>query len=167
MAIDVIARGLAAKALGLAGGVSGLGTAATHATGDFCQVANNLSDVTASTARTNLGLLRLIAFFFTTTPTNSEVLGLYIAADAFTIAANMSGSQVSIGTNPTATFAIDVQKNGSSIGTISISTSGVATLTTTSGTSKSVSAGDVIKFVAPSTADTTIANVAVTVKGTL
>jgi hypothetical protein len=34
----------------------GLGTSATHAAGDFCQTANNLSDVTASTARANLGL---------------------------------------------------------------------------------------------------------------
>lgn len=35
----------------------GLGTSATHATGDFAQTANNLSDLgSASTARTNLGL---------------------------------------------------------------------------------------------------------------
>ena len=33
-----------------------LGTAATNATTDFLQTANNLSDVTAATARTNLGL---------------------------------------------------------------------------------------------------------------
>jgi hypothetical protein len=37
--------------------ITGLGTASTHATGDFLQVANNLSDITnAGTARTNLGL---------------------------------------------------------------------------------------------------------------
>jgi hypothetical protein len=63
--------------------------------------ASNLSDLSsASAARTNLGLLRLIAFFFTTTPTSSEVLGLYVAADAFTIPANMSGTRVNVGTNP-------------------------------------------------------------------
>jgi len=111
--------------------------------------------------------LRLIAFFFTTAPTASEVLCIYVAADAFTIPANLVGAQVKLGANPAATFAIDVQKNGTTIGTISISTSGVATLTTTSGTSKSIAAGDVIKFVAPSSADASIANVAITVKGTL
>lgn len=34
---------------------AGLGTSATHASTDYALVANNLSDVTASTARTNLG----------------------------------------------------------------------------------------------------------------
>lgn len=129
---------------------------------------NNLSDVAnTSTARTNLGLLRIVPFFFTTTPASSEVMAIYAAVDAFTIPANMSGSQVKVGTNPAATFAMDVQQNGTSIGTISISTGGTPTLTTTSGTSKSIAAGDVLEFVAPSTADTTIANVAVNIKGTL
>jgi hypothetical protein len=122
---------------------------------------------TAAGARSNLGLLRLIAFFFTTAPTTSEVLCIYAAVDAFTIPANMSGSQTKVGTNPAATFAIDVQNNGSTIGTISISTGGVATLTTTSGTSKSIAVGDVIKFVAPASADASIANVSINVKGTL
>lgn len=134
----------------------------------YLTAANNLSDLaSAATARTNLGLLRLVAFFFTTTPTASEVLALYVAADAFTIPANMSGTQVKVGTNATATFAIDVQQNGTSIGTISIATSGTATLTTTSGTAKPIAAGDVLKFVAPASADATIANVAIAVKGTL
>jgi hypothetical protein len=39
------------------GDITGLGTAATHAAGDFAQVANNLADLPApATARTNLGL---------------------------------------------------------------------------------------------------------------
>jgi hypothetical protein len=146
----------------------GLGTAATHAAGDFLQTGNNLSDLgNAGTARTNLGLLRIVPFFFTTTPASSEVMAIYVAVDAFTIPANMSGSQVKVGTNPAATFAMDVQQNGTSIGTLSISTGGTPTFTTTSGTAKSIAAGDVLKFVAPSTADTTIANVAVNIKGTL
>jgi hypothetical protein len=130
--------------------------------------ANNLSDVSsAATSRTNLGLLRLVSFFFTTTPTASEVLALYVAADAFTLPANLSGSKVNVGTNATATFALDLQQNGTTIGTISIATSGTATLTTTSGTAKSVAVGDVLKVVAPATPDTTIANVAINIKGTL
>lgn len=122
---------------------------------------------TAAGARTNLGLLRLVGFFFTTTPTASEVLCLYVAADDFTLAANLSGSQVNVGTNPTSTFDIDVKKNGSTIATISISSGGAATLTTTSGTSKSIVAGDILKFIAPGSADATAANIAVTLKGTL
>lgn len=132
-------------------------------------VSGSISTVNSEIASlsTAISLLRLVAFFFTTTPSSSEVLALYSAVDAFTIPANMAGSQVKVGTNATSTFAIDVQQNGSSIGTISIGTSGTATLTTASGTSKSIAVGDVLKFVAPSSTDTTIANVAVNIKGTL
>jgi hypothetical protein len=129
---------------------------------------NNLSDLASiAAARTNLALLRIIPFFFTTVPTASEVMAIYTAVDDFTIPANLSGTRVSVGTNPAATFALDVQKNGSTIATISISTGGVATLTTVGGTAKSIVAGDVIKIVAPVTPDTTIANVGINIKGTL
>jgi hypothetical protein len=144
-----------------------IGAGTGSGSGDML-AANNLSDLSnIGTARTNLGLLRLIATFFTTAPTASEVLAIYIAVDAFTLAANLSGSQVSVGTNPAGTFAIDIQKNGSTIATISISTLGVATLTTSGGTAKSIAAGDIIKLVAPAGVDATIANVAITLKGTL
>lgn len=107
-----------------------------------------------------------IGFFFTSVPTVSEVLLLHVAGAAFTIPANFSGGlQSSVGTNPTATFALDVQKNGSTIGTLSVSTGGVVTATTTSGTSKSIAAGDVIKIVAPSPVDATAANMAFTIIG--
>jgi hypothetical protein len=120
-----------------------------------------------SSTRSSLGLLRLIAFFFTTTPTASEVLGIYPAVDAFTLPANLAGTQVKVGTNPAATFAIDIQQNGATIAGISVATGGAVTLTTVGGTAKAIAPGDVIKAVAPGTADTTIANVAVNIKGTL
>lgn len=112
-------------------------------------------------------LLRYVSFFFTTAPTASEVLLLFVAVDAFTIPANLVGTQVKVGTNSTGTVALDVQQNGTSIGTISIASTGVVTLTTTTGTAKSVAVGDIIKVVAPVTPDATLANVAATIKGTL
>lgn len=130
---------------------------------------------TAAAARTNLGIDDIrVSFFFTSIPTASEVLALYIASDAFTIPANFGtpNSVGVIGTNPTASFAIDVTRQvnatGSftTIGTITISTGGAFTFATASGTSKSIAANDVIKFVAPSSADATAANCAITVRGT-
>lgn len=104
--------------------------------------------------------------FFTSTPTASEVLLLNVAGRAFTLAANLSGAlQSYVGTNPTASFALDVQKNGATIATITVSTSGVVTATTTGGTSKSIAAGDIIKVAAPASADATAANMAFTIIG--
>ncbi len=115
----------------------------------------------------NLGL------FFTSTPTASEVLALHIAAVAFTLPANFASpnSKGVIGTNPTASFAIDVQRQVnatgafSTIGTITISTGGAFTFATASGTAKAIAVNDVLKFVAPGTADATAANAAITILG--
>lgn len=142
--------------------------ASSGSTSGLLTAANNLSDVSsAATARANLGVnLYRVGFFFTTSPLTSEVMSLHVVTDACTFPANFSASQGSCGTNPTGTFAIDVQKNGVSIGTISISTSGVFTFTTTSGTSKTLVAGDVLKFMSPSSVDATLGNVAITIRGT-
>jgi hypothetical protein len=58
----------AALFLSKAGELENIGTAASHAAGDFFAVANNLSEGTAATKRTNLGLgtaavLNLVASF--------------------------------------------------------------------------------------------------------
>jgi hypothetical protein len=108
-----------------------------------------------------------IGFFFTTAPTSSEVLLLNVATDAFILPANLAGARVSVGTNPAATFALDVRKNGSTVGTISISTGGVATLTTSGGSAVSFAAGDVLSVLGPASVDASIANVAVTLRGTI
>lgn len=116
-----------------------------------------------------------IGFFFTSTPTASEVLLLHVASDAFTFPANFASpnSMGAVGTNPTASFALDVQRqvggSGSftSIGTITISTGGAFTFATSSGTAKSIAAGDVIKIIGPSTPDASVANVAITMMGSI
>jgi VCBS repeat-containing protein len=109
---------------------------------------------------------RIIAFFFTTTPTDDEVLCLYNAAESITLADDFAGSVGDVGTNPTASFVLDVQVNGASVGSITISTGGAFTFATTGGSVALVS-GDQLKVVAPSSADATIANVSITLKGAL
>ena len=85
---------------------------------------------------------------------------------AVTFAGNFSGSYGTVGTNPTATATYTVSKNGSSIGSAAISTSGVFTFTTTSGASQSFAAGDRLLITAPGTQDTTLSDVAMTFAGT-
>lgn len=105
---------------------------------------------------------------FSGIPTAGQLIGKFVVPRDVAFPANFSGSAGHVGTNPSATFAIDVQDNGASIGTISISTGGVFTFTTTSGTAKTVSSGHRLEFYAPanSPADATIANIAATLKGT-
>lgn len=79
---------------------------------------------------------------------------------------NFSGSRGTVGVNPTATATYNVNKNGSSIGTIAVSTGGVVTFTTTGGAAQSFSAGDRMTVIAPGTQDATMSDVAVTFAGT-
>lgn len=107
-------------------------------------------------------------FFFVETPEVSGVLCIHVAPEAFTIPANFAtpSARGSCGTNPTASYALDVQQNGTTIGTITISDAGAFTFATAGGTAKTVAAGDTIKIVAPAIADATVANVAITIRGT-
>lgn len=109
-----------------------------------------------------------IPLSFAGTPSAGELMGKLIAVRDIDFQANFSGSFGHVGTNPDATFAIDVQDDGVSIGTISIATNGTFTFTTTSGTAKTVAAGSRIEFYAPSNspAEATIANIAATLIGT-
>jgi hypothetical protein len=100
-------------------------------------------------------------------PASSEVLNKVIIPRAITIPADMAGSYGHIDANPTASFAIDVQDDGASIGTITVSTGGAFTFVTTSGTAKSVAAGSRITFVAPGSADATADWPAATIQATI
>lgn len=106
------------------------------------------------------------AFYPGVPSASAKVLRVPIAR-AVTFAANFSGSYFAASANATATTVFDVQKNGSSIGSVSIAAGGTtATFTTTSGTSKSFAAGDVLAIIAPGTADATLADVGFVLAGT-
>jgi hypothetical protein len=102
-------------------------------------------------------------------PAAGQIVAIYTAFSAETFPANFGSPQQSygsVGTNPTATASYTVNKNGSSVGTISISTSGVFTFTTSGGTAISLAASDRVTIVAPSSQDTTLADVGITLVGT-
>ena len=107
-----------------------------------------------------------IATFFTTTPTASELLMMYTAVESFAFANNFSGSAGSVGTNPTSSFVLTVQKNGSNVGNVTISTGGSFTFNS-GNTIVSMASGDQLRIVAPSVADATIQNVSLTLKGSI
>jgi hypothetical protein len=95
-------------------------------------------------------------------PGASQLVCIYTAFSAQTFPANFGSPQQaygSVGVNPTATASYTVNKNGSSVGTISISTGGVFTFTTSGGTSFSLAVGDRLTIVAPSSQDATLADV--------
>lgn len=106
-----------------------------------------------------------VPFGFATAPAASEMLLLHVFAEAVTFPASWAGAAGRIGTNPAAAFTLDVQKNGVSVGTISVTTSGVIAYST-GGTAVSFAAGDLLTVVGPTTADTAIANCAFTLPGT-
>jgi hypothetical protein len=102
-------------------------------------------------------------------PGASQLVCVYTAFSAQTFPANFGSPQQSygsVGVNPTATASYTVKKNGASVGTISISTSGVFTFTTSGGTSFSLAVGDRLTIVAPSSQDATLADVGITLVGT-
>ena len=76
----------------------------------------------------------------------------------------LTGSRASAGTAATAAASITITKNGASIGSVNFAAGQkVGTFTFTAQTA--FSAGDRLGFVAQATADATLADIAVTLKG--
>lgn len=75
---------------------------------------------------------------------------------------DLSGSIGVVRVNPLATYAIDLKKNGTTFGTVSISTSGVFTFTTVSHAVANFVAGDYIDVFGAATADAGMQDVSLT-----
>jgi hypothetical protein len=99
-------------------------------------------------------------------PITDEIIGALVVPRAVSLPANFAGSSGYIGTNPTGSFVITVKVNGSTIGTITVSTGGAFTFATSGGTSKSITAGQRIEFIAPTSVDATAAYILASLAGT-
>jgi len=101
-------------------------------------------------------------------PSAGQLVGIYTAGASFIFPANFASpnSYGTVGTNPTATATYSVYKNGSLIGTIAVSTSGVFTFATSGGVSVTFNAGDRLTIVAPGSQDATMQDVGITLVGT-
>ena len=102
-----------------------------------------------------------IPLFKSAAPTSSEVLLSYVVHGDFMIPENFAGSVGTVGVDPAASFALDVQVDSSSVGTITIGTDGSFTFATTSG-SIGMAQGSVIEIIAPSSTDANIRRIAIT-----
>lgn len=110
----------------------------------------------------------LITYSLAGAPAASDTLYIDIPSNLTTVAfaANFAGSTGKCGTNPTASAVYTIQKNGTTVGTITISTSGTFTFATTGGTTVTCAASDELSIIAPATPDATLADVRFTVVGT-
>lgn len=105
-----------------------------------------------------------VAVNFSGVPNNSQKF-TFIADRSFNLPASLTNSRATIGTNPTSTLTVTLNKNGSSIGSIAFNTSGTPTFTFASAVT--FAAGDILTAVCPGTADATGADIAFTLWGSL
>lgn len=141
-------------------------------TGSFAQyLATDTGEVTYwdGSAWIPLGTAYSVPMGFGPTPGSSEILLIHTFAEAVAFANDFAGCQSYCGTHPTTSFALDVQQSiaggaPSSVGTLTFSTGGVLTAVTAGG-ALSFDPGDTILIIGPSSADATVANTAVTLKG--
>lgn len=120
-------------------------------------------EYTASGGSGSAEITYSVPFGFTQAPLPSEILLLHVFAEPVAFPTNWDGARASIGTNPAAPFTLDVRKNGTSVGSISVATGGATSFT--SGGAVTFAAGDLLSIIAPSSADAAIANCAFTLKG--
>lgn len=139
-------------------------TLATGLNGLFYQEGVNIIQVAAAEAAAAVPYD--LALFQPTVPITDQIIAEFKIPRAITIADDFALSQGYTGVNPTATFVIDIQKNGTDVGDVSFTTGGVPTFTTDA-TTISLAAGDRLSFVAPTTVDATAANIAITIAATV
>lgn len=106
-----------------------------------------------------------IGVFISGLPGDGSTILKYVFVRAATFVGNWVGSKYHNGTNPSGTIVFDVKKNGSSIGSISVTSGGVATFTSTAGAAQSFAIGDRLHVVAPTPQDGTLADVSITFLG--
>lgn len=97
-------------------------------------------------------------------PADAGTVLYFPAVRAFSLPTNLTGSRGACRINPTATATFAVTKNGSSIGSAAINTSGVFTFTLTA---TSFVAGDILRISAPTPQDASLVDVGLTLVGTL
>lgn len=104
--------------------------------------------------------------FYPGIPSASAILLRVPIARAVSFPANFAGSYFTATANATGSTVFDVQKNGVSVGTVTIGAGGTtATFATSGGAAQSFASGDVLAIIAPGSPDATLANPAFVLAG--
>ena len=107
----------------------------------------------------------VVSGYYTGKPTANLVLQSYVFAASVTFPAGLSGTRGNAATAATTAATFNIQKNGTSVGTMVFAASAnTATFMMSSATT--FNAGDVLGVVAPAMPDATLANLAWTFVGT-
>jgi hypothetical protein len=107
-----------------------------------------------------------IGMFFPGKPADGALLFRVPLAREVTFADNFAGSQAKSLTASSVTAVFNVQRNGTTIGTITFSASAVGVFATTGTASEVFAAGDILSVIAPTPQDVTLANIGITFSGT-
>lgn len=111
-------------------------------------------NITVGTASSASGDDYLVHLSYQGTPGAQGFMGGHIFDDSVTFPIDLEGAQGSVGTEPAASFAISIKKNGAEVATATIDTDGVYTFATTGGTTVSFAAADVLTFTGPDSVGT-------------
>jgi hypothetical protein len=106
-----------------------------------------------------------VGSFIETAPTASQVVLRHVFARSVVFAAGLAPSQGKAEVAATAQTDFDIQKAGSSVGTMRFAASGTSA-SFIMASQQTFAAGDILKVVAPATPDATLANITFTLTGT-
>lgn len=102
---------------------------------------------------------------FNTTPAASEIVDIIPIPRDVKFAADFSGSVGFVNTFPSASFSLEVTDGTTTLGTVTIDTSGAFVFSTTSAGVTTIPAGTVLRLIAPATPDATVSGVFITLAG--
>lgn len=100
------------------------------------------------------------------TPDDGAIVLRFPAPRAFTIKENFANCLASAATAATAQAVFTIKQNATTLGTITFAASGTTgSFSQSTSGDMAISAGDVIQITAPATADTTLADIGITLAG--
>lgn len=147
------------------GGVKVDGTTVTiNGSGIISAAASNPTSTATITTWTGTPYDLIGATFGTNA--NSEVVYRIKAPRAITIPANFAGATATAGTAAAGSTTYSIQRNGSQVGTVTFG-AGSTTGTYSNQSAIAIAAGDIVKIVAPATADANLADIDFAILSTL